>query len=92
MLDFDGDLKKHLNDEHQFNNISSEIFSKTEAYNLNKIVKKTTKEIGEIDKCKRLLLKLVVHQELTQRKKKQSSLDPKTSAGHETEIIKNPTK
>ena len=48
MLELEGDLKKHLNDEHKFNNISSEIFSKTEAYNLNKIVKKQQKKLEKL--------------------------------------------
>ena len=44
MLELEGDLKKHLYDEHKFNNICSEIFSKTET-NKNKIVEKQQKKL-----------------------------------------------
>ena len=37
MLELEADLKKHLNDERKFNDMSSEIFTKTET-NKNKII------------------------------------------------------
>ena len=53
MLKLEDDLKKHLNDDRKFNNISSEILSKTEKRKIQ-LLKKEEK-IRDACQCKRLL-------------------------------------
>ena len=91
MLELEGDLKKHLNDERKFNNISSEIFSKTET-NKNKIVEKQQKKLEKLINARGCYIVGVTKAGSTPRtdsqEGNQSSSDPKTSAGHETELVK----